>query len=1043
MLSTAPGARPDLEVILKKPFVKRHVAGFFADVSSRPADSVSDATMAVQLAVNRGNSGGGKDDLKPEAESLRKQLQSLGLNDLIRDNSAKSNGSNPLNGPPSSAKAAVAAARQQSSALRREEDRRSAVESALDRLKGEREMRARNARALRERQQERDAARAAGVPRQRRAFGAGGNLNGGGGGGRAVGGNNGVGGGGGLPDRGPRAQPSKAAHQRRRPGGGGGVGGGGAVLPQGGWRPYGADAIRDRRRGSGDAIAPSDPRDVAKPPGMRGEGRQGVPPASGVRGQAAPRDWEGEAAAASAQAAQAAQKAGAARERERLAEAARREERREQERARERMLQLAEIEKLKEAKVELDRREKQRRSRAELKGAKGDDDDEAYPGGTNGGSGGAKAVGADSTQQQQTLLVQTRNQATLLDVPVGLPAAGASPNSLAAGPTTAVAPGNDATLLSATRTNNATLQDATLLRASDEDGPPNPHIPTADAAGAPSRGREPVPFDPFTPQRSLARDDPPPLAEAKATRLAHASNRSRRGDSPNSGRSASLVDSARGGGAVSTRDRVLRAKAERSEAEQEGRRRELVESMGDALQQRAQAKDLHRKQYESALDRQPYSTRPTVVARANSEPVAHSEALANNSPGSESIGQIAEPKEPVNIASLLEPHLKDDEGSAPSLSSKAEVADSLNADELLAKLQDESGSGGKFRLQVVDESGSGSALGGGAETTGGGARTDFTEASHIESDDLRSSSDGDDSISDFNNDSGRDDDNSDQEGAGWARPELGEGEGQDAAEEDLAKRQAALEEELKTCTLRVDELRKTLHQTRSFIKARTSPSSMRDPGARPVRHSPAAAGHESGGSGATGGEDNTGNLDDEVECFLEEEDEDSDDFGSVGTANESEEEEELHANSALIREATDGVGPGLHHLNIPPPLAPVTPKRQPIKPSSYAWSPPEDVDGSSSGAARELSDAPSPMGRLADRIKVLRQRCIEGLGEEAFERAHRYLKAMQDAEDAGVEFGGEGHTSTDAKLADIMGPHRVHFSSLIDQLIFMEDTLLD
>jgi len=1033
MLSTAPVARPDLEVILKKPFVKRHVAGFFADVSSRPADSISDATLAVQLAVNRGsgNNGGGKEEMRPEAESLRKQLQSLGLNDLIRDNSVgKGNGSNQA--PPSSAKAAVAVARQQSSALRREEDRRSAVECALDRLKGEREMRARNARALRERQQERDAARAAGVPRQRRAFGGGA-----GGGGRAVGGNNGALGG--LPDRGPRAQPSKAAHQRQRPSGGGAALLQGGALAGGGRRPYGADAIRERRRGGGVEAAggPSDPREVGKPSALRGgEGR------NGNRGQGAPgRDWEGEAAAASAQAAQAAQKVGAARERERLAEAAKREERREQERAREKMLQLAEIEKLKEAKVELDRREKQRRSRAELKAAK--DDDEACP--TSSGGSGAKAV--DSTQQQQTLLVQTRNQATLLDVPVHLPVAGASTNSPAAGPTTALVPGNDATLLSATRTHNATLQEATLQRASDEDGPQHPHNPTAAAAAAAAAaaggrgrgaaGREPVPFDPFTPQRSLARDDP--MAEAKA-RFAHASSlhhRSRRGDSPGSGggRSSSLVDAP---GAVSTRDRVLRAKAERSEAEQEGRRRELVESMGDALQQRAQAKDFHRRQYESALDRQPYSTRPNVVTRANSEPVSHSDYDANKNPDNDSMSPIAEPKEPVSV---LEPHLLKVDGNAPSELSKGEVVDSLNADELLAKLQDDGGNGGKFRLQVVDESGGASARSGEGATEGGGSCTGYTEASHIESDDLRSSSDDDDdSNSDFNHGSDREDqEGSDQEG--WARPELGEG--QDAAEEDFAKRQAALEEELKTCTLRVDELRKTLHQTRSFIKARPSPSSMRDPGAHlSVRPSPGAAepSHQADG-GAN--EDDIGNLNAEVECFLEEEDEDSDEFGSVGTANESEEEEELHANSALIREATDGVGPGLHHLNIPPPLAPVTPKRQPINPSSYAWSPPEDGEGNSSGVARELSDAPSPMGRLADRIKVLRQRCIEGLGEDAFERAHRYLKAMQDAEDAGVEFGGEGHTSTDAKLADIMGPHRVHFSSLIDQLIFMEDTLLD
>lgn len=373
---------------------------------------------------------------------------------------------------------------------------------------------------------------------------------------------------------------------------------------------------------------------------------------------------------------------------------------------------------------------------------------------------------------------------------------------------------------------------------------------------------------------------------------------------------------------------------------------------------------------------------------------------------------MAEPKEPPRPAaalvraSSLEPWVKEETGP-------------LDADELLAKLQDAAG------YQVVDEV---------QHVEAAAALEGGTEASHVESDDLRSS---DDENSDEGDRSGGD--TSDREGDGWARPELGDDEGgEDAAEVDLATRQAALEQELETCTLRVDELRKTLLHTRSFLKACPSPAGLvRDPG-YPVRasRSPAPGAEPSHSHGGAAGEAED-NDDDDDDRFLEEYSDEEDDEEDEGGESE---EDELHANSALIREATTGSGPGLHHLNIPPPLAPVTPKRPPVV--LFAGRSPAAAQGGS--VALELSDPPSPTGRLGDRVKVLRQRCVEGLGAAAFERAYRFLKALQDAEEAGVEVGGESEpTSTNARLVDLMGVNRVHYSSLIDQLIFMEDTLLD
>jgi hypothetical protein len=39
-----------------------------------------------------------------------------------------------------------------------------------------------------------------------------------------------------------------------------------------------------------------------------------------------------------------------------------------------------------------------------------------------------------------------------------------------------------------------------------------------------------------------------------------------------------------------------------------------------------------------------------------------------------------------------------------------------------------------------------------------------------------------------------------------------------------------------------------------------------------------------------------------------------------------------------------------------------------------------------------LQDAPSPSGKLSDRIERLRQRCMEALGRDAFMDAYNFLK---------------------------------------------------
>lgn len=60
----------------------------------------------------------------------------------------------------------------------------------------------------------------------------------------------------------------------------------------------------------------------------------------------------------------------------------------------------------------------------------------------------------------------------------------------------------------------------------------------------------------------------------------------------------------------------------------------------------------------------------------------------------------------------------------------------------------------------------------------------------------------------------------------------------------------------------------------------------------------------------------------------------------------------------------------------------------------------------------EFSPSPppsAPAGRLADRIRTLRERCCVGLGQGTFERAYRYLKVCMSRnfnEEGGREGGG-------------------------------------
>jgi len=91
-----------------------------------------------------------------------------------------------------------------------------------------------------------------------------------------------------------------------------------------------------------------------------------------------------------------------------------------------------------------------------------------------------------------------------------------------------------------------------------------------------------------------------------------------------------------------------------------------------------------------------------------------------------------------------------------------------------------------------------------------------------------------------------------------------------------------------------------------------------------------------------------------------------------------------------------------------------------------------------------LQDPPSPSGRLGDRIDRLRQRCTGALGKIVFNEAYSFLKQHEE-ESQGYDNGrdlneDDFEVRKIAKMRSILGDGKAHYLSLIEQLIFMEET---
>ena len=105
-----------------------------------------------------------------------------------------------------------------------------------------------------------------------------------------------------------------------------------------------------------------------------------------------------------------------------------------------------------------------------------------------------------------------------------------------------------------------------------------------------------------------------------------------------------------------------------------------------------------------------------------------------------------------------------------------------------------------------------------------------------------------------------------------------------------------------------------------------------------------------------------------------------------------------------------------------------------------------------------LSDAVSPSARIEDRVLGLRRRCEDGLGRRVFDEAYSFLKRLQErggvngniatdeaimtpggTVEGGEEEGEDDEEAVLEELTKILGEDKLHFWSLVDQLLFCED----
>ena len=147
MLLPEPKQRPDLDQILRKPFIRKHILNFFQNIASRPSQSIGEGTMIVRAAAGGGMGGGAALANDVNMLSFKDQLDTLGMTPAINEvlGGRQQKVAPAIFEDPVKAKKL---AKEQSNALKREQDHRKMVESALEKLRKEREERAKDRNKL-------------------------------------------------------------------------------------------------------------------------------------------------------------------------------------------------------------------------------------------------------------------------------------------------------------------------------------------------------------------------------------------------------------------------------------------------------------------------------------------------------------------------------------------------------------------------------------------------------------------------------------------------------------------------------------------------------------------------------------------------------------------------------------------------------------------------------------------------------------------------------------------------------------------------------
>ena len=225
-------------------------------------------------------------------------------------------------------------------------------------------------------------------------------------------------------------------------------------------------------------------------------------------------------------------------------------------------------------------------------------------------------------------------------------------------------------------------------------------------------------------------------------------------------------------------------------------------------------------------------------------------------------------------------------------------------------------------------------------------------------------------------------------------------------DEDMRRREEELKQELEIATNRCSQLKATLRETKSFFQGPTSAVS--------------GKGSDQFQKGPGGSED-----DDHLMEGVDSDAYDSDVDDSM--------EESWTAQGVNVGDIRDMKGKQLFEgkqADEADDLESTAPRAMKIQPAlAVAVQPP---------VYRNLSDAPSPSGRLSDRIDRLRQRCVDALGKKSFEEAYAFLKSLEN-DDRGM-YEEDIEEDKQKKVRKILGEGKAHFMPLIEQLIFMEET---